>query len=171
MMLFSFVVIAIFTLGGLFFYEYRSVSLQLVSTYGLIAMFFLVVIIDGFLQPIPPDVFVFGVAISGANFFAVVFVAAFASCVGGFIGYQIGKQIGKRKFKKWFGKEHLANGKVLFDKYGAWALIIGAITPIPYSPLCWVLGIYRMNLKLFVFTSFLGRFTRFLIVGLIGIAI
>ncbi|MBT7902515.1 DedA family protein [Candidatus Woesearchaeota archaeon] len=164
-------ILCVFVTAVFFYSEFKLVSNNLIQTYGLIAVFFLVIIMDSFIQPISPDIFVLGATLSGHNLIAASLVGGIASCIGGIIGYQIGKQIGKRKFKKWFGKDHLEKGKTIINKHGIWAIIVGAFSPIPYSSVCWVAGIYKMKFPVFVITSILTRIPRFFFMGYIGFLI
>ena len=47
-------------------------------------------------------------------------------------------------------------------KYGIWAVIVAAITPIPFSPVCWIAGMLEMDYKQFLVAS-LWRIPRFMI--------
>jgi membrane protein YqaA with SNARE-associated domain len=76
--------------------------------------------------------------------------------------------MGSERFKERFGKNHLNKGKKLFDRYGIWAVIVGAFSPIPYSSICWTAGIYNMKFKPFIITSLLTRIPRFFLMGFIG---
>jgi len=48
-----------------------------------------------------------------------------------------------------------------FERYGAWAVLIAAFTPIPYKVFTIASGIVRLDLKRFVLASVIGRGARF----------
>jgi len=37
----------------------------------------------------------------------------------------------------------------LIERYGAWALVIGSLTPVPYSFLCYLSGLNHVRYRLF----------------------
>jgi membrane protein YqaA with SNARE-associated domain len=164
------VIIALIFLSILFFYsEIKSVATLFVQTYGLTGLFVLVVIMDTIIQPMSPDILVFGSTFGGANLLWASLVGGFASVLAGIIGYLIGRYIGEEGFVKWFNKEHLDKGKEFFSKYGVWAIVFGALSPLPYSAFCWSAGVYRMRFIPFLLSSILTRLPRFFLFGLIGL--
>lgn len=152
----------------LFYTKIKDYSSDFISSYGLIAIFLIVIVMDTVIQPISPDILIFGATLNGANLFAVSLLGGIGSCIAGVLGYHIGKSMGSEKFEERFGKKHLNKGKNLFDKYGIWAVIVGAFSPIPYSSICWTAGIYNMKFKPFLITSLLTRIPRFFLMGFIG---
>ena len=159
-------------LGFVFFYsQIKSTSSLFISTYGLIAIFLVVIVMDTVIQPISPDILVFGATLGGADLLAVSLIGGLGSCVAGVFGYHLGKNLGSDKFEKKFGKKHLDKGQALFNKYGIYAVIVGAFSPIPYSSVCWVAGIYGMSIKPFIITSVFTRVPRFFLMGLLGAVI
>lgn len=60
--------------------------------------------------------------------------------------------------------------KKLYDKYGSYAIILAAITPIPYKLVTWVSGIFEYNLKTFILLSIIGRGATFMFMAF-GISI
>lgn len=166
-----FVLLIVFASFLFFYSELKEVSRVLIGSYGLFGLFVLVIIMDTVIQPISPDILVFSATFAGSNLFAASLVGGIASCVAGVLGYSIGQIIGKEGFKKWFSAKHLKEGKILFDKYGIWAVLVGALSPIPYSSICWSAGIYHMDITKFILTSLLTRIPRFFLMGLLGFAI
>jgi len=162
--------IVIFLAAIVFYSQIKDASTLFISTYGLIAIFLVVVMLDMIVQPISPDVVVFGATLGGGDLLAVVLVCGLGSCVGGLFGYHLGKMLGSDRFAKSFGRRHLIKGQQLFKKYGILAVAVGGLSPVPYSAVCWIAGIYGMNLKPFVITCLLTRIPRFLVMGLLGTA-
>ena len=126
------------------------------------------IIMDTIIQPISPDILTFGATFAGFNLTTASLVGGIGSCIAGMFGYLIGHKVGAGSFTAWFGKEHLRKGETLFKKYGIWAVIVGALTPIPYSVVTWTAGIYKMNFLTFMITVICTRIPRFFVMGLIG---
>lgn len=98
-------------------------------------------------------------------------LATVASVLGGVVGYFIGYFLIDAVFP-WiveFGYEdryHMA--KEWFDRWGFWALFIGAFSPIPYKIFTIAGGSLSMALLPFIGASLLGRAAQFfLVAGLI----
>ncbi|MCS7122652.1 MAG: VTT domain-containing protein [Candidatus Micrarchaeota archaeon] len=53
----------------------------------------------------------------------------------------------------------------MYNKYGAYAIIIAAVSPIPYKLVTWASGIMGYNLNLFILLSVIGRGLVFLSMG------
>ena len=140
----------------------------LVSAYGYAGIFGLSIVMDTIIQPISPDILTFGATFAGFNLVIASLVGGFGSCIAGILGYSIGHKAGADSFKAWFGEKHLHKGETLFKKYGTWAVVVGALSPIPYSAITWTAGIYRMHFPTFLITIICTRIPRFFIMGLIG---
>ncbi|RJQ24404.1 DedA family protein [Candidatus Parcubacteria bacterium] len=142
------------------------------TPYGTPALFTLSFMESSFF-PVPPDPLLMALALgrrSRALFFAGVCTAA--SVLGGVGGYYIG-----------YGLFETV-GKSIIDFYGAWdvfnslqatfnensflAVIIAAITPIPYKVFTITAGVMKTDMVTFLVASILGRGFRF---GLEGVLI
>jgi len=156
-------------LGFAFFYlELRDVIRDAVGSYGLVALFLIVVLMDFLILPISPDLVVLSATWGGAAYFNTTLVGGVASVIAGVLGYFFGARIGATKFKQWFGAHHLHKGEKLFQKYGVWAVVIGALSPIPYAAVSWSAGIYDMKFNQFLTTIVFTRIPRFMFMGFIG---
>lgn len=111
---------------------------------------------DAFTIPIPNDVFTtFGI-VAGMPFWHVVGWGTLGSIAGGATGFFIGRKLAKndalaRRFKA------LRNRRVraLVRLYGPAAVAIAALTPLPYSIVCWAAGAGGMHLRPFLTVSLL----------------
>lgn len=54
----------------------------------------------------------------------------------------------------------------MYDKYGGYAIILAAISPIPYKLVTWVSGMMEYNMKWFLILSVIGRGVTFLFMAL-----
>lgn len=162
---------AILLLVGVFlmFYLYRApikvLAKESVENYGFPALFVVCWLADAIIQPIPPDAVVFGTAFGGANIWKTAFFAGAASALGGTTGYLLGRIFGPWRFRRLFGSKYLRGGRDLFRDHGSLAIFVAGVTPIPYSAVCWIGGIYRMPLGKVMLASLISRIPRFIVVA------
>jgi len=145
----------------------KEVAKQTVLEYGYLGIF-IISFTESIIQPIPPDPFITGATAFGLNLFLSAFIAAIASILGGSVGYFLGKTLGEPVAKKFIKDKYYQKGEELFNKYGIYAVLIGALTPVPYKVICWMAGIFEMNFTKFLIASFIGRFPRFFAVAILG---
>ena len=153
----------------LIFYFYRApiklYAKYAVENFGYPALFFLCWAADVIIQPIPADVVVFGTAFGGADIWKTAFIAGLSSAFGGATGYYIGKFFGPWRFRRIFGSRMLRRGRDLFRDHGALAIFIAGVSPVPYSAVCWIGGIYNMSLTKVVMASWISRTIRYFAVA------
>lgn len=148
--------------------DLKEFATYLVNTWGDPALFTLTLLADGIIQPIPPDVFVFGSAFGGERPLQAALVAGVASACGGLLGWAIGLRVGPWRFRRWFGNELLRTGCRIFRRYGCMVIVVGAVTPVPFSATCWIAGIHRLSPVIVFVTSLVCRVPRFLLAGWLG---
>ncbi|PKL48638.1 MAG: hypothetical protein CVV42_09205 [Candidatus Riflebacteria bacterium HGW-Riflebacteria-2] len=136
-----------------------------VENFGYPALFLLCWAADVIIQPIPADVIVFGTAFGGANIWKTSLIAGFSSGFGGATGYFIGRFFGPWRFRRLFGPKMLRKGRDLFRDHGALAIFVAGVTPVPYSAVCWIGGIYRMSLTKVILASWISRTLRYFAVA------
>lgn len=134
----------------------------LVEEFGYPGIFVTVLIMDTFILPVTPDLVIF-VSIAGEMdpFLAVASMSA-ASILGGNIGYFIGMFLGRREFVRRILGRNMIKGHYLSEKYGMGAVVLGALTPIPFSTVCWTAGLLRMDHRKFMAAT-TYRLPRFLL--------
>jgi len=158
-------------IGGLFMlflhykWQIKASAKEAVEAFGYPALFFLCWAADVIIQPIPADVIVFGTAFGGADIWKTAFIAGLSSGMGGMTGYFIGKFFGPWRFRRIFGSKLLRKGRDLFRDHGALAIFVAGVTPVPYSAVCWIGGIYRMSLTKVILASWISRTIRYLVVA------
>ena len=64
-----------------------------------------------------------------------------------------------------FSEDRVAQVESMFERYGVWATLVAAFTPIPYKVFAIAAGSMRMDLKGFVLASAVGRGVRFIALG------
>ena len=121
---------------------------------------------ESIIFPIPVDVLLMPMSLlnpSMAIWFGIV--SMIASVLGGIAGYWIGLRFGRPILHKFVSPSKADDAERLFNKYGAWAVVVAAITPIPYKVFTISAGVLNLELKKFVFASVIGRGFRFLFTG------
>jgi membrane protein YqaA with SNARE-associated domain len=139
------------------------------TPYALPALFLLAFAESSFF-PVPPDVLLITLALSiPARAFRYAAICTIGSVFGGVVGYGIGlygyEALGKPIVEFYHGQEVMAAIKLQYDKYGFVGILVAAITPIPYKIFTIASGVFTFDFKLFVFSSIIGRGTRFFIVA------
>lgn len=129
----------------------------------------LLAFIESSVFPIPPDFLLIAMSLTfpqKALLFALI--CTIFSTLGGTLGYAIGIFGGRPVFYWLFKKKahYLEKVQNLYDKYGCWAVLGAAFTPIPYKVFTIASGIFRMNFINFTVMSFIGRGARFFIVAI-----
>ncbi|WP_312139237.1 YqaA family protein [Brevundimonas sp. BH3] len=121
--------------------------------------------------PIPPDVMLAPMVLAKpdrAYFYATV--CTIASVLGGLLGYAIGyflEPVGMAILSTLGKADTFEASKALFQKYGAWVIIIKGATPIPYKLITISAGVFQFNLALFLILSALTRSARFFLVAFV----
>jgi membrane protein YqaA with SNARE-associated domain len=165
--LFVIILLLFFGLTFLYFFNYYPGFWKSI-THNMGGIFMVIFLMDVIIQPISPDVVVFGANIFNNRLLLISLIAGISSVFAGTVGHLIGKKIGTKGFVTLFGDKHILKGKNLFEKWGPLAIIVAAISPIPYSVGAWLSGIYRMNTFIFISFSLIARIPRFLLFGYLG---
>lgn len=132
---------------------------------GLLA---LIAFSESVIFPVPPDPMLMAVGI--ANPPSAIWVAALvtaASVCGAYVGHLLGKRVGRPLLYKIAPKDKVARAETLFVRYGAWAVLVAAFTPIPYKVFTVLAGILNLPIRSFLLASLIGRGARFLIIGVL----
>lgn len=161
-------IITIFVFFIIFRKNIRIIAHKCFAAYGFAGLAAIVFVMDILIQPVSPDFLILSSTLGGANLIFASFIGGTASTLAGIIGYFIGRKLIFRGVLGLFSLKHLTNGQRLFKKYGIWAVAVGALSPVPYSAVCWSAGTYNMQFKRFLITSIVTRIPRFFIVAFIG---
>ena len=123
---------------------------------------------ESIIFPVPVDVLLMPMSLlnpSMAIWFAIVSMVA--SVLGAIAGYWIGLRFGRPVLRKFASENKSVSVERLFNKYGAWAVLVAAVTPIPYKVFTIMAGVLNLELKKFVLASIIGRGFRFLFTGIL----
>ncbi len=134
--------------------------INIVDVYGYAAILALAFITDMIMQPIGPDVpLVAGILIGLSPLGSLIFAFA-GSMAATALGYFLGRVYGEEGFLKFYGYNRYQKWKRRYDKYGRMIIVLAALTPLPYVPICWLSGIFRMKLPEFLILALGARALR-----------
>ena len=133
---------------------------------------FLILFVTAFLEstisPIPPDPLPIPMGILQPNLAIWLGVlCTVASVMGAVVGHWLGAQFGRPILGKFVSEGRIRSAESLFDKYGVWAVLIAAVTPIPYKVFTILAGVLKLDMKRFLIASIIGRGMRFLSLGVV----
>ncbi len=149
------------------FESLRVWATQAVESYGY-AGIFLISYTESIVQPVPPDPFIAGGTALGLDPLIAALIATVASVLGGLTAHTLGMKLGEPVVRRIVGEKHFVKGEVLFNRFGVAAVLVAAVTPVPFKVVCWLAGIFEMRRTPFLIAAFAGRFPRFMIVALMG---
>lgn len=130
-----------FGVAGWAFHEpLTRISEVFVQNFGLVGLFFGVLLVDSTVFTNEPLLF-FGYA-GGLGFWPVCLTASAASVLAGPVGWVMGRLVGRHPRIQAMIRN--ARIDVFMERYGFWAVTIAALTPIPYSLATWSSGASRM---------------------------
>ena len=116
--------------------------------------------------PIPPDALLIGMSLIQPKM-ALLFaaVATVASVAGAVAGRWLGKRFGRPVLDRFVSSDKVEKVEAMFNRYGVWAILVAAITPIPYKVFAITAGVLNMPQVPFIIASLIGRGARMLTVG------
>jgi len=141
--------------------------IQFFQHYGTLGLF-MISFLESFCSPLLPDLLLIPMAVSTpekAIYYSLV--ATLASVLGGVAGYYLGNRLGLPIAKRVMPQQYIRTIDIWLKKYGAWAVFIFALAPIPYKFVSISAGVFKINLITFLIASILGRAKRFLLLGIL----
>ena len=122
--------------------------------------------VEAIFFPVPPDPLLVAVALAQPEIAVWLGVlTAAASVAGAVVGHWLGARLGRPLLLRMFSEDRVAYVESLFERYGVWATLAAAFTPIPYKVFAIAAGSMKMDLKGFVLASAIGRGARFVALG------
>ena len=162
---FLFLLVAfIFVLALSFEPQLKTFADWLINTFGILGLSASVFVADLIISPIPPDAALFFIGQSEMHSQWIIWVPllGLVSTAAGICGWFIGRRLIKLRFLRRpilsFTKEYRGS----IRKYGFWMVVIGALTPLPFSLTCWVAGIFKLPVETFIIAA-LFRVPRFVL--------
>lgn len=150
--------------------QWFSLIAEILTSYGTAGLFIISFAESSFF-PVPPDLIMIPLALikpGQALWYASLTTAG--SVLGGLFGYLIGIKAGRPALERFFPKAKITRVEELFSRYGGWAVAIAGFTPIPYKVFTIASGIFKIDVRTFVFASLIGRGMRFFMEALAIIA-
>jgi membrane protein YqaA with SNARE-associated domain len=147
---------------GLFFVKdhYQNLAFWVAKTLGLGGIALFVFINDLFIIPMTVDIlFPF---VMNHNRVELLLVMGLSSALGGIGGYLIGRVIGHLSIIEAQIARFSKEGRLLIEKYGAWAVVIAALSPIPFTTVCYLAGMVKISPLKIIFAT-LARIPRMIL--------
>ena len=120
--------------------QLEQVSESFVSLMGIQGIGLGFFVTDSLTVPIPPDAFLAAGLLAGMDFFEILLWASAGSVIGGWFGFHLARTLTRQpRFADWLGRR-LEKGRSFMARYGLAALAIAALTPLPFSIICWACG-------------------------------
>jgi len=131
--------------------EYAILSLSLLS------------VTESIFFPIPPDPLLISISIIRPEIAIWLgILTTVSSVIGAVIGHWLGKIFGRPLLLKISSNFMIYKAERLINKYGIWAILISAFTPIPYKIFAISAGVFNFDRRKFILMSIIGRGLRFL---------
>jgi membrane protein YqaA with SNARE-associated domain len=121
---------------------------------------------ESIFNPIPPDPLLIGMAVINPNL-ALVYagLVTISSVLGALVGHWLGLRFGRPLVLRFISVHKVDRVEAMFLKYGSWAILIAAFTPIPYKVFAISAGVLEMDRRPFLVVSIIGRGARFFLLG------
>jgi len=89
------------------------------------------------------------------------------SVSGALLGHWLGQRLGRPFLYRFVSHSKVLAAERMFDRYGSWAILIGAFTPLPYKVFALSAGVLGLDRRTFIIASLVGRGARFLTLGVL----
>lgn len=144
----SAVAATLFTISHFYRAELDAAGHYFVSRFGYAGVVAGSFFAEVFSLPIPPQAYMLAAMSGGAPHLPVLVVVSVSSMAGGFVGYHLARRLSKIAFfvRRLDRSRQRVDG--LFERWGAWAVVVASVSPIPFSMLCYLAGVYRMPPRL-----------------------
>ena len=133
-----------------------------------VALLSLIAISESVIFPIPPDPLLIAIGLTEPG--SAIWLAGLVtvgSVIGAYMGHWLGRKIGRPLLNKLVSDSKIERVEALFNKYGAWAILVAAFTPIPFKVFTILAGIMNLEMRPFILASIIGRGARFLTIGVL----
>lgn len=115
-----------------------------VDATGLVGMFGAIAVLDSVPTPIPPDLFTGFAYLGGLEFWSISLAASLASVTGGTAAWAVARRFSTTDWFQRFIHGRGARPYALVKRYGTVALVLGAVSPLPFSLTCYAAGTLKM---------------------------
>ena len=131
-----------------------------------IGLLLLVATSESFIFPIPPDPLLIATGLAHPSWAIwLAGLVTIASVAGAVVGHWLGRRLGRPLLYRLVSQPRIERAERLFRRFGAWAILVAAFTPIPYKVFTILAGVLDMKIRHLVIASLVGRGARFLTLG------
>jgi membrane protein YqaA with SNARE-associated domain len=154
----------ILALNALFGRQVQELASWLADTFGISGIIALIFVSDAIVSPIPPEAAFLVILKSDLSERAWLYVTLLgcASIAAGQVAWLGGRLVGGTRAARWVLVKVYRRHRGLVMTYGHIAVVLGALTPLPYSAICWSAGMLRVGWLRFTLATTL-RLPRFLV--------
>lgn len=148
------VIVGVVAILAKFFYEpFQAFALKLIGIFGMPGVLFGLWLTDTFTFPIPTDTYLIVAVASAKPMLPTMAAISLVSLIAGNCAYFVGPFLTRVPYIKDRIEAFRPRGERLFKRWGVGAVAIGALTPLPYSVICWFAGIYKMPYRRFALST------------------
>ena len=158
-------IVVMAALGFWFDEQMRFATNWVVERIGFAGLCLILFVTDTLVTPISPDILLVVIAHSNLaeHWLLYVSILGLVSVVSGMVGWCIGRWLTHFKVvQKLFGQFDVDQRRFI-QKYGFWAIVLGATTPLPYSITCWTAGVVQVKWTTVLAASILFRIPRIIV--------
>lgn len=111
---------------------------------------------------IPPEVFMIWALRNGdvSEYVFLILLLSVLSYLAGLTGYCFGRYLNTTLLYRFIRRKFLGKLERMLNMYGLYIIIVAAITPLPFSGVCMLVGSVKYPVKKYILYSAL-RFARF----------
>jgi membrane protein YqaA with SNARE-associated domain len=115
---------------------------------------------------LPPEIFMLIWKTKGilSEYITNLIILTLISYAAGVLGYFIGRYFAKTEVYKKIHRRYLAEYDHKLRKFGGFLVVVGAVTPVPFSATCMLAGSVNLPLKHFLLLT-ISRIVRFAFYG------
>jgi membrane protein YqaA with SNARE-associated domain len=142
--------------------ELLAVTSWVFDTIGLTGLLLILFVSDSVITPIPPDLVLVVLSRSWVHeyWWIAISLIGVLSVLAGNVAWLLGTRLGQtRPVVLSLGRFRRLN-QALIGRYGPWAVALAALTPVPFSIMCWTVGMLHMPWRRFAWVTLL-RIPRF----------
>lgn len=156
-------IVVMAALGKYYSSELVAVATWIEETVGFVGLAAILVATDSVITPLPPDVLLVVIANTelAERWWLYVPALGAISSGAGMIAWYLSSRVGDTRIPRLLFGRFREQNQALVARYGAIAVALGSLTPIPYSVTCWTAGLFHMPFNRFAWVTLL-RIPRFL---------
>ena len=118
--------------------------------------------------PVPPDVLLIGIAVlEPERALWLAGIVTVSSVAGAVVGHWLGQLWGRPLLHRLVSPAKTESVERLFRKYGVWAILLAAFSPVPYKVFAILAGVLELDRRSFILASAAGRGARFFAIGVL----